>query len=290
MLKQEIWLKDPAGLVFETAIAVATAPSRGSNADIFIEGEATPFMDLLKALVTAHRKLMNTVDSKKIGDVAADMIWDAATRVMVADARPYLFDRGLIPVLVDRLKDAFLVVMDDAVPPGSQTDKDASKDLVILCGDHKNTMTGLLHDKTKQFLVEHPNANILLMCDEDQADIFKLGSRIPVYMEDSSACRGSSMRTMARLDPDLVVIDEIKTPDEARAVVMLAETGHQVFASIHSASEEESLALWDDLTKEFKALSPEFFRNRVSINWVCEYPPEFPVVGHTALPVLACPD
>lgn len=162
------------------------------------------------------------------------------------------------------------------------------KDLVVLCGDDKNITVGLLRDKVKLTRMEQTDANILVMFDDDQGNIFGQGVlRIPSGVEDGSRCRGLSMRTMARLDPDLIVIDEIRTPGEARAVVMLAETGHQVFTTIHSTSEDEALASWDNLTKEFKALSPEFFQSRVSINWVCEYPPEFPIVGIRQAPVLA---
>ena len=151
--------------------------------------------------------------------------------------------------------------------------ENARKDLVVLCGDDKNTTVGLLRDKVERYRMEQPDANILVMFDEEQPEFFGLGSRIPGRTEDGSTCRGLSMRTMARLDPDLIVIDEIKTPDEARAVVMIAETGHQVLTAIHSASEDEALASWDDLTKEFRKLSPEFFQNRVSVNWVGKIQP-----------------
>ena len=274
MLKKNTLTNDSAGLIWDAAISIATADSRGVNGDIFgFEGNDV-FVDFLTTLRDAHTSLVCAVEDHSINELVADMVWDAATRIMVANANPYLSDRGLIPALVNRLKNGYLAVMAGSAHWNERKMMmgNARKDLVIVCGDDKDTIISLLRDRTEGFRLSQAEPNILAMLDDDSAAIFEYGeygvTRIPGSPEAGSTCRGLSMRTMARLDPDLIVIDEIKTPGEARAVVMLAETGHQVFASIHSASEEESLALWDDLTKEFRQLSPEFFQNRVSINWI----------------------
>ena len=146
--------------------------------------------------------------------------------------------------------------------------KNARNDLTIFCGDDKNALFLLLRDEAKRCQSEKQNANILVMSEDDQEGIFRSFTKIPECSKDGSACRGFIMSTMARLDPDLIVIDEIRTPGEALAVVRMAESGDQLVTAIHAESEEEALALWDELTKEFQQLSPKFFQNRVSVNWV----------------------
>lgn len=111
MLKKNTLTNDSAGLIWDTAISVATAPSRGANGDIFgCEGNDV-FVDLLTALRDAHASLVCAVEDHSINEIIVDMVWNAATRIMVANASPYLHDRGLILALVNRLKNGYSAVM-----------------------------------------------------------------------------------------------------------------------------------------------------------------------------------
>ncbi|MBU2765593.1 hypothetical protein HAP94_05135 [Acidithiobacillus ferrivorans] len=111
MFKKKVLTNDSAGLIWDTAISIATADSCGVNGDIFGFEGSDVFVDFLTVLRDAHTSLVRAVEDHSINELIADMVWDAATRIMVAKAAPYLLDRGLISALVDRLKNGYLAVM-----------------------------------------------------------------------------------------------------------------------------------------------------------------------------------
>lgn len=153
------------------------------------------------------------------------------------------------------------------------------KDLVVVFGDDKDTIISLLRDRTEGFRLGQHEPNILVMFDDDPTAIFGYGvARIPGSMEAESMCRGFSIGTMARLNPDLVVIDEIRTNGEAHAAMRLAECGHLVFASVLSADEEDFKGQWKALFGELQQRNPSFFQNCVTVSWVGKKQPHNTVV------------
>jgi type II secretory ATPase GspE/PulE/Tfp pilus assembly ATPase PilB-like protein len=61
----------------------------------------------------------------------------------------------------------------------------------------------------------------------------------------------------ARLDPDVVVVGEIRDAATALAVLMLAESGHTVITSINARSQYEATQRFDNLAKGYEGDIPE---------------------------------
>lgn len=145
------------------------------------------------------------------------------------------------------------------------------KDLVVFCGNNRDFLLNLLREKTDEFLLNHVGPNILAMFTDDTEVAHWLDvSRIPVFAKGNSVCRENIMPTISRLDPDMILIDEVRTAGEALAVVRLAETGESVFTTLYSDSEEDALSTWSHLTQDVHSSSKSFLKNNVSIQWMTE--------------------
>lgn len=94
-------------VVWETAIAVMTAPSLGST-PILEFASSESFIYFLQKLQKGYRSISNTFDAA--GDV--ESIWNAATRIMVAEPRTVLQDNTFIVELVENLKLGFTLPVD----------------------------------------------------------------------------------------------------------------------------------------------------------------------------------
>lgn len=56
--------------------------------------------------------------------------------------------------------------------------------------------------------------------------------------------RAHEIARQLRMVPDLVIVDEIDSAEEARAVLCAVMSGHVVFVSISAVNQEDGVALW----------------------------------------------
>ncbi|MCL5004065.1 MAG: type IV pilus twitching motility protein PilT [Patescibacteria group bacterium] len=63
---------------------------------------------------------------------------------------------------------------------------------------------------------------------------------------------GVALRSVLREDPDVVMVGEMRDPETMAAAVTIAETGHLVFASIHTNSSSQSIDRIIDVFPEYQ--------------------------------------
>lgn len=89
---------------------------------------------------------------------------------------------------------------------------------------------------------EHTAKNIVTLEDpveyvfESKQSLIKqreVGRDIPSFQE--------SLKHIVRHDPDVIMVGEMRDPETMRAAISLAETGHLVFSTLHTASAAQTL-------------------------------------------------
>ena len=78
--------------------------------------------------------------------------------------------------------------------------------------------------------------------------------QIPVAGDESATGFGERLRAVLRLDPDIVMVGEIRDPDTAKTALQAALTGHLVLSTFHASSTSAALTRLID----FVGLNPLF--------------------------------
>lgn len=86
---------------------------------------------------------------------------------------------------------------------------------------------------------EHPEKNILTVEDPPEYPI-RGSVQMPVTNADTDAKRGAAfgaaIRAALRMDPDIIMIGEIRDRESAKLALQAAMTGHQVWTTLHTNS------------------------------------------------------
>jgi twitching motility protein PilT len=72
----------------------------------------------------------------------------------------------------------------------------------------------------------------------------------------------SSLRSISRVDPNIVMVGEINDPESLMAVLNLAETGHLVISSLHTNSASQTI---DRILSSFSEVSQAQIKNQLSM-------------------------
>lgn len=111
---------------------------------------------------------------------------------------------------------------------------------------------------TMQWLnANYPHLNILTVEDPPEYPIIG-ATQIPVLVQDDdvddlggrSRAYGSVISTTLRLDPDVLMIGEIRDGSSAIAAMRAAETGHRVWSTLHANDAWETVTRMTDLLRE----------------------------------------
>jgi type II secretory ATPase GspE/PulE/Tfp pilus assembly ATPase PilB-like protein len=111
---------------------------------------------------------------------------------------------------------------------------------------------------TMQWLnANYPHLNILTVEDPPEYPIIG-ATQIPVLVQDDdvddlggrSRAYGSVIATTLRLDPDVLMIGEIRDGSSAIAAMRAAETGHRVWSTLHANDAWETVTRMTDLLRE----------------------------------------
>lgn len=134
---------------------------------------------------------------------------------------------------------------------------DAPNGMIIIDGP-----TGSGKSTTLKFVMEwinqtYPHFNILTVEDPPEYPI-KGSTQIPVLMQDDEGSEvgdrgreyGSVISTILRLDPDVIMVGEIRDGYSAIASLRAAQTGHRLWTTLHANDAWEALNRMIDLLRE----------------------------------------
>lgn len=161
-------------------------------------------------------------------------------------------------------------------------------------------LSGSGKSTTIKAILEHEltiNPKLKILTVERNPELAILGvSQIPV-LEPSRY--GDTIRTALRLDPDILMVGEIRDSDTALAVLHAVATGHIVLTSIQARSADDALDKMADLSgkttdyvntltsglihQELPLADGKFVLRAQVVD--LSYPPEYEIRGHTSIPV-----
>lgn len=118
------------------------------------------------------------------------------------------------------------------------------KGLVLLAGETGSGKSTTLMHLLEVVHAERAGSNILTIEDPPEYDI-EGAMQIPVVTEDDSESRSEAfvraIRDALRLDPDVIMIGEVRDPASAVLAVQAAITGHLALSTVHTNSCVDSL-------------------------------------------------
>lgn len=161
-------------------------------------------------------------------------------------------------------------------------------------------LSGSGKSTTIKAILEHEltlNPKLKILTVERNPELAILGvSQIPV-LEPSRY--GDTIRSALRLDPDILMVGEIRDSDTALAVLHAVSTGHIVLTSIQARSADDALDKMADLSgkttdyvnsltsglihQELPLVDGKFVLRAQVVD--LSYPPEYEIRGHTSIPV-----
>ncbi|WP_210498558.1 GspE/PulE family protein [Vibrio crassostreae] len=107
------------------------------------------------------------------------------------------------------------------------------------------------------------NGELAVMTVEDPPEyVIPQATQIPVIRDskgDASNAFSSAIRTALRMDPDLLMVGEVRDAQSAALVQKIVETGHPVFTTIHASGCIQTIARFENLEVSRETMSsPEF--------------------------------
>lgn len=116
----------------------------------------------------------------------------------------------------------------------------ARQGLVLFCGptgSGKSTSLAALIDRINSTRQEH------ILTIEDPVEYVHRSKKSMIHQRevgDDTASFATGLRSSLRQDPDIILVGELRDPVTMEMALTAAETGHLVFATVHSATAEEA--------------------------------------------------
>lgn len=129
----------------------------------------------------------------------------------------------------------------------------APQGLFIVTGETRAVRIARLRDLIMGFRAAHAQAVICGVLDAIHDDIHEdaLSREMTHFVLNTGELgRAHEITRQLRTVPDLVIIDEIDSAEEAQAVLCAVMAGYVVFVSILAVNQEDGVALWRMLEKE----------------------------------------
>lgn len=115
--------------------------------------------------------------------------------------------------------------------------------LLLICGPTGSGKTTTLHS-----VLDHiNNGKKKIWTAEDPIEITQKGLRQVQVNEKIGLTFAAALRSFLRLDPDVIMVGEMRDPETARTGVQASLTGHLVFSTLHTNSAPESVSRLLDL-------------------------------------------
>ncbi len=177
-------------------------------------------------------------------------------------------ERGKMAAAFRLIPNKIKSINDLGMPPIVETFADYPRGLVLVTGptgSGKSTTLAAIIDKINREKSKH------IITIEDPIEFTHKSQRSVVVQREvhyDTFSFGAALRSVLREDPDVVLIGEMRDLETIQAAITIAETGHLVFATLHTNSAAQSI---DRMIDVFPAHQQGQIRSQLAgmLNAVC---------------------
>ena len=150
-------------------------------------------------------------------------------------------ERGNLAAALRLIPNTIKTVAELGMPPVVQTFADYPRGLVLVTGptgSGKSTTLAAIIDKINTEKAQH------IITIEDPVEFTHKSKRSVIVQREvhyDTYSFSSALRSSLRQDPDVVLIGEMRDLEPISAAITIAETGHLVFATLHTNSASQSI-------------------------------------------------
>ena len=150
-------------------------------------------------------------------------------------------ERGNLAAALRLIPNTIKTVAELGLPPVVQTFADYPRGLVLVTGptgSGKSTTLAAIIDKINTEKAQH------IITIEDPVEFTHKSKRSVIVQREvhyDTYSFSSALRSSLRQDPDVVLIGEMRDLETISAAITIAETGHLVFATLHTNSASQSI-------------------------------------------------
>ena len=150
-------------------------------------------------------------------------------------------ERGNLAAALRLIPNTIKTVAELGMPPVVQTFADYPRGLVLVTGptgSGKSTTLAAIIDKINTEKAQH------IITIEDPVEFTHKSKRSVIVQREvhyDTYSFSSALRSSLRQDPDVVLIGEMRDLETISAAITIAETGHLVFATLHTNSASQSI-------------------------------------------------
>ena len=150
-------------------------------------------------------------------------------------------ERGKMAAAFRLIPNAIVPLADLGMPPVVETFSDFPRGLVLVTGptgSGKSTTLAALIDKINREKSTH------IITIEDPIEFTHKSQRSVIAQREvhyDTFSFAAALRSVLREDPDVVLIGEMRDLETIQAAITIAETGHLVFATLHTNSAAQSI-------------------------------------------------
>jgi len=188
---------------------------------------------LAQALMTGEQ-YQRFIGEKEI-DFSFDFKEDARFRINA------FFQKGQVSIAFRLIPDKIKTIEELNLPPIIKGFTKASQGFVLITGPSsqgKSTTLAALVDE-----INHTRAEHIITIEDPIEYIFKDDRSIidqrEVYYDTFSFAK--ALRSTFRQDPDVIMVGEMRDPETIATAITAAETGHLVFATLHTNSASQTI-------------------------------------------------
>jgi twitching motility protein PilT len=151
------------------------------------------------------------------------------------------FQRGYISSALRLIPSKIRTIEELNLPPVLHLFARANQGFVLICGPSsqgKSTTLAALIDE-----INHTRAEHIITIEDPIEYVFKPDKAVvdqrEVYQDTLSFAR--ALRSTFRQDPDVIMVGEMRDPETMATAITAAETGHLVFATLHTNSASQTI-------------------------------------------------
>lgn len=201
------------------------------------EAELVHFLSRMREDLAEPYQMLKTVESvNRDGDQRSGFDFSASLGVYRCRGNLSLANGGVLSVVLRRLSDTVPALEDLGVPDVVIQQINRPNGMVLVTGP-----TGSGKSTTLAAMLDHLNSRVEkhILTIEDPTEYLlapkkckitrkEIGTDAPSFL--------SALRAAMRQDPDIIMVGEIRDLGTMRAALSAAETGHLVFATLHTNS------------------------------------------------------